>query len=89
MSTSYKQSHRDTGVISACLMDADQPQINGQLQLCFIAHPQYGNSWRKQVGGLQACRRACRGGGGGTFCLRLTFLTSVEELKELDHPKNT
>lgn len=82
----FKRSHRDRGVISACLMDADQPQINGQLQLCFIAHPQYGNSWRKHVGGFQPCRRAWRGWGGGTLCLRLTFLTSVEELKELNLP---
>lgn len=36
------------------VMNPDQAQIHGSLQLRFTAQPQYGNSWRRQVGGSQA-----------------------------------
>lgn len=69
------------------VMNPDQAQIHGPLQLRFTAHPQYGNSWRRQVGGSQACRRGWWGEGGErSICPCLTFPTSAEELAELHRP---
>lgn len=61
------------------VMNPDQARIHGSLQLRFTAQPQYGNSWRRQVGGSQA---SVWGGREHSLCLRLTFPTSAEEPAE-------